>query len=277
MLTVPNYFKSQVLIDGELLRIHVARMTVNQASVFRRAFDKFSNSEAVRLVSTRKDGEEMEKRAVPRDRTPAEIAAAEALARFDETRVPVGAGVVEPVTAEANAVIEACRALVPAEPVTEAFVIPLEEIRRRRITEMTPAERQAYDDLDAEEDAFADKFLADSIAAYVTVPEGELQETDVETGAVTSITSGADLVRIFARIDQAILVGIVNAIRIENSFPESRKKAWRSLFDSFASSKAPATDPAGSEPEPTADAAAPKASVQAEDAMASSAIGSAGR
>ncbi len=277
MLNVPNYFRSQVLIDGQILHINVARMTVAEASAFRRAFDKFSNSEAVRLVSSRKEGEEMAKQSVPRDRTPAEIAAAEALAKLDETRVPIGDGVVPPLTQEALAVIDACRALVPAEPVTEMFVIPLEEIRRRRLAEMTPAERQAYEAVDAAEDIFADKFLEESIAKYVTVPEGELQETDVETGAVTTITSGADLVRIFARIDQAVLVGIVNAIRIENSFPESQKKAWRSLFDSFASSNAPATDPVGSEPARIADAAAPRAFVRAEDAMALSETGSATR
>jgi len=267
MLTVPSYYRTHTLIEQQRIEIQVARMTVGQASAFRRAYDTFSSAESVRLVSTRQPGEEMEQRLVPRALTSAEIAAAEALAAVEDTGEPLA-----PLPAEVRAAITACRALVPPEPTKEVFVIPDTEIRRRRLAEMTPEAREAFDALDAREDALGDAFLTDTITRYVTVPPGQIEERDPDTGEVRAVTTGADLVRIFAG-QSAVLLDLVNVIRIENALPESAKKAWRSLFASSASSSAPATDPVGNAPAPTAIAAAPKGSANPEAAMVGSVTG----
>lgn len=189
MLTIKSCFPSCVPIDGQLIKITVARMKVGEASAFRRAYHRLTAPESIRILSTRKPGEEQEKRLVPR-----------------------------PPTAEEN-----------AEPEAEVFLIPDAEIRRRRLAEMSPAEREAFDVLDAREDVENDAFIEKAIAQYVTVEAGQIEETNMATGDVTAVTTGADLVRIFSS-RPSVLVDLVTVIRIENMLPESQKQLLRALF-----------------------------------------------
>jgi hypothetical protein len=262
MLNYQTGYPTQVPIDGTLIRITVNRLTVGEASAFRRAYDRFLQKDSVRRVSIRRDGEEMQKQAVPRARTEAEAAAAVALARFDELS-PRPA-----IAPELQDVLAACRGLVPADPIDEAFVIPLDEIRRRRIAEMSVEERAQFEALEQREDDDVDRFLTETVSRFVSVEPGQLVETDLASGEVSSVTTGEQLVGIFGA-RQDVLLGLVDMVRIENTIPEASKKALRSLFASSVSSSAPAKDPAGNGPAPTATPVGERDSAPVVDATAS--------
>lgn len=264
MLTVTSSHASRIVIDGEAIAIEIRRLTRAEHSAFQRRYDQVHHSESARRVSIRKPGEEQETRPRVKPRTPAQIAAAEALSAFDG-EVPAR----EVVPAIAWPVIEACRALVPVESTDEVFVIPDAEIRRRRLEEMSPEEHAAWEHLDADEDTARDTFYEEAVSAYVTVRPGQIQleERGPDGTAVREITAGADLVRLFgARLD--VMRTLVDTIGIENTLSDPVKKAWWSQFDSVASSTGPATEAGGKTPATTATAAAPEASATNVDVTA---------
>lgn len=258
MIEISRDYPVTLAVDGQELRVRVARMTVNQATRFERQWARLNTPDSERLVSTRMPGEEMEKRPVVRPRSIPEIYAAALLERATEgERTPFE-----------QELVAALRALVPEESTEEEFVLPLDVIQARRRAEMTPERRAAWQRLVDEEDAAVDGFTQSAIQDYLTVEPGQLVER-LADGTTRSLTSGADFLQAFAARGEILHLAIA-AVRAENFLPEARKNALRSLFASTTSSPEPSPAAPGSGPAPTAAAVEPKASATSVAATVSS-------
>jgi hypothetical protein len=144
------------------------------------------------------------------------------------------------------------------------YKIDAEEVARRRLVEMTDDERKRYDALDAEDEAFSKKFLAESIRQYVTVEDGELSYED-ENGEEVTVRTGVQLLKLYgARRD--VLAQLIRAIWQENTVSANTKKVWRSLSALRRSLNAQALAAVGQIPAPIVDAAGTAASAEIEDA-----------
>lgn len=114
------------------------------------------------------------------------------------------------------------------------FVVSDEEIRDRRIAEMSVEDQSEYHDRVREEMDFALKFLKDTLTRYVAVEPGQIIE---EGPPVVDVTTGAQMLRLYGG-RQEILGQLLTAVRTQNTWDEDSKKKWRSLFDSAHSSDA---------------------------------------
>jgi hypothetical protein len=271
-MKVTRTFKTTIPIDGKAIRCQIRRMSQGEVSAFRRAYERFSGaSDLERRLAVRKPGEEMAQQAIARPRTFAEDLAADLLERAEPIAAAIRpaldtAGELEKTLVD---LVSHLRALVPEQPEGQAFVLTDEEIAERRLDELKPEERARLEEAHARHEAERDAFVAESISAFVKVEPDQIT-AELEDGSEISVTTGAQLVDAFSsRAD--VLKTVVDMIRIENMLSESRKKALRSLFDSSASSSAPATEASGSAPETTAAPVAAKASATSEAATVSSA------
>jgi len=154
--------------------------------------------------------------------------------------------------------------LEPGRTIEGAFIVPADEVRARRLAEMAPDARAAFEALEDAEASAADRFVRESITAYVSIEPGQLFE-DGPDGAPVPIVTGADVVRAFGgRVD--VLQACLRSIRNENTLSPSAKKALRSRSDSARISDAPVTVPPGATQAPTVSGAGIAASVVTEDA-----------
>jgi hypothetical protein len=150
------------------------------------------------------------------------------------------------------------------------FVIPLSAVMERRLAEMSTEERAKYDALDVQDEAFAQKFLVDSITAHVRVPEGEMVDED-EEGNEVPVTTGAQLLKIYGGRGD-VLRQLLTAIWTENTMSAAEKKVRRSLYALSRSLNEQAMVAVGLKQVPTADAAVSAASVEIEDATQSAQV-----
>lgn len=142
-----------------------------------------------------------------------------------------------------------------AEAEGGGFVIPITEIRRRRLAAMDRETRARYDAADAADEAFAKAFLVRAISDFVSVPVDVLAIDDVP------VLTGRDLLRVFgAQVD--LLRELMMTVWLENTLSTAQKKAWRSWSDSRRTSTGRPPAPTGPRPAPTADAAAHGDSVE---------------
>lgn len=152
------------------------------------------------------------------------------------------------------------------------FVITDEEIRRRRLVEMTAEQREEYERLHDEEEQFAGRFISEQLAAHLVLAPGQITEGDGEDER--EITSGADFVRIYGgRRD--VLQAALMAIRVQNTLPESLKNDSSSQRDSPRSLDARELDTTdtvgdGTRPEDPAQSVVPEPSATSGTVMASS-------
>lgn len=146
----------------------------------------------------------------------------------------------------------------------EVYVVTDDEVLKRRLVEMDETERQAYEEMDAEESDFSDRFLAETVTKYVTVERDQLYEEGPD-GTEKQITSGADLLRVYGgRKD--IMAQLLRAVHYENTLSAPAKKALRLVSDSVRSSVERRKAADGLKQEPTADAAGTSASAGTEGA-----------
>lgn len=146
------------------------------------------------------------------------------------------------------------------------FLLSDDLIRARRLMEMSDDEREDFDRREDEEEAFSVQFLTRSITDYIAVEPEQLYE-DGQDGKPRSITTGADMLRLFGgRSD--VLAQLLRAIDVENTWSTAGKNALRSLSASARSSDAPQPVAVGPKPEPTAADAGTAASAPTEDADA---------
>jgi hypothetical protein len=253
-LRIQPFHPSTLLIDQQAVRIRVARFDIDAFSAFRRDYARIDDAAADRPLKIRLPGDEQAMRPVVRPRTEAETAAADVLARV-RARLSDDEYV-------------ALADVLPAEPTKDVFVIPDEEIRARRLAEMSSEARAAYDRAHDEEEQFAKNFIAGAVRNYVMVEDGEIEIT--EDGRVRSLTTGTDLVRFFgARAE--VMNAAVHAIWIENTASDALKNVWRSLsgfadssagHDRAAAGQTPAPTAASADPGPSATTAAVMASIE---------------
>ena len=262
-LSVQTYYPVTVPIDGEPIACRIARLSAREFFTFAKEFDRVSDPVSERKITIRVTDEELAKHPVPRARTRAEDAAQEALEELRTGLAGLENGAV------LTGLLTHVEAALPPEPTSEEFVISDEEIRKRRLEEMTDVHRAAWEKTDAEDERFAASFIVDTVARYVTVEPGEIEVDDAP------LTSGADLVRVFGG-QTAALKALVRAVREENVLPTALKNAWRSARATTPSSNTPDLAVPGTAPGKTAASAEPKGSAPAAAATADPSPGSSG-
>lgn len=148
---------------------------------------------------------------------------------------------------------------------TRNYRIPFDEIKRRRLAEMTPEGRAAYEaqlQIDqAECNSIATRAIADNMQIAPKFRDGAactVTYTDAD-GQTLTATSGADLAAMFGG-NLAGLMTLAAVVHAENTWPPEKKR--RSALLSGSSTGSPTTPPeAGETPVETAAPVAPAVSV----------------
>jgi hypothetical protein len=113
------------------------------------------------------------------------------------------------------------------------FVLSDEDIRKRRHAEMTDEQKAIYAKLDAEEEAFSNSFIIDTLRRYIRVVPGQDLETvdDFESDDVEpkTVHTGADLAAAFGGRED-VTTSLIRVVHLENSQTEASKKVLRSVF-----------------------------------------------
>jgi len=209
--TIRNYYTRDIPIDdgfdgeavaaGETFRIRIRRFTVAQLQAFQRGFARLTSPSASRFIYRKPEGDEQAMREIQ--------------AQVNDQGV---------VTA----------------PARTEHVIADTEIERRRLDEMTPERRAAFDAAGQADDEFMAQFCSQAITDFITVdPTGPPVNAVRENGESFRVQSGADLVEAFGG-NLSMLVRLTRAIHHENTLSPEAKKVLRSLSGSTASSPTPA-------------------------------------
>ena len=151
--------------------------------------------------------------------------------------------------------------------------VPMAEVRRRRLFEMTPEARAAFDALEQHEIQRNLAFCCEQIRQHITIDPSVRLVVEDEQGDPQTITTGAQIAHIFAG-NLSVLLELVGAIAAENVLSAEKKRAWRARLASSSSSTPPAM-PAGAAPDATVAPAAPIVPSLETDPSASSADASA--
>jgi hypothetical protein len=148
----------------------------------------------------------------------------------------------------------------------KTFVIPDAEIMRRRLAELAPDARLAFDKAEQAAEDFAEGFIRRSLTDYVTVEEGEIEIT--ENGVARWLTKGAELVEFFGA-RQEVLRNVLAEVYLQNTASDALKNVWRSQLDSGDSSLERDPEANGARPEPPAESVKSEGSAGREAATAS--------
>jgi hypothetical protein len=122
--------------------------------------------------------------------------------------------------------------------VIQVYAVPDVEIRRRRLLEMSDAERTAFEQADAEDERVIAAFYASVITDYVSVQPGVRLLFEDAAGQTRPLATGADLVAGLAG-NASALAALVRAVREENTLSPEEKKRLRSSPDLMRSSTGP--------------------------------------
>jgi hypothetical protein len=242
-ITVSRFHRATIRILELPVRLRIDRLNVRDATAFHRDFWRVDQPMSEQALRFRKP-DELETRPKARPRSPAEIAAVEALYRLRE-RVDADLG------RDVDIALEAF----PDQPDGEEFVVTDTEIRRRRLAEMTADERDTWNRQVAEDDAFAFEFLQRAVK-HVRVEPGQVF-IEEEDGTKREVTDGAELVELFGS-DPQVRRQVVWAVWFENNATDELKNALRSQLDSGGSSNERDQAAVGLRPE------APAANVKSE-------------
>ncbi len=258
-IRLTSYYPSEFPFeDFGVLRLRIARLDVDQAGALRDSYERLQARDSERQISVRLPGEEQEKRQSARPRTTREQALIDAYQALTPAAADAAGQYVDLVLA-----VERWAEETPTVP---TFVVSDEEIRVRRLAEMSNEALAAWQALVRREEAEERAFIVQTITDYVTVEPGQL--VLAEAAGDRPLTAGADLVRYFGgRVLE--LRGLTHLVMVENQLSAARKKAWRSLWSSNGSSEASAKAHLGTEPVATAAAAETKGSAGPAAAMES--------
>jgi hypothetical protein len=135
-------------------------------------------------------------------------------------------------------------------------MIPDAEIRRRRLLEMSDADRERFEAQEAADETFIAEFSAKAIREHVSVKPGVRLLFETEEGSTRELQSGNDLAEAFAG-NSSTLAALLNAVREENTLSADEKKRLRSLSALAASSSTSTPTAGGDAPAAIADAAEP--------------------
>lgn len=124
-------------------------------------------------------------------------------------------------------------------PDGRTYVVSAAEVERRRLAEMPPDTRAAYDDAVKADSDFMAHFCSQAIAAHMWVPPGVRVVVIQDDGTERLVTDGAGLVEAFGG-NLSMLVQLTKVIHEENTLSPEEKKALRLRFASTPSSPTPA-------------------------------------
>lgn len=233
--------------DGELLepafRIHlqVKKLTIEESAAYDRLFFRAINPEAERLTLVRRTEDERE----TVNQSAISQSALHSLAREVASIAPEQA-------------VEVLRRLVTELQPTDVFVVPDDEIRRRRLLDMTAEQRARYEQA-RQDDAIAySQFLAEGLRRFVKVDPGQIEWVP-EDGPPVEVLNGEQLAQCYGARPR-ILEQIALAIRAVNEMTEAQKNDWRSRFGTDTSSAGRGPTTPGGSPAPTAAPVGPWAS-----------------
>lgn len=165
------------------------------------------------------------------------------------------------------------------EDAREVYVISEDEIKARRLAEMSPEQRAEYRRQDEAEETFANEFLMDTLRRYVRVETGQgLMMTDDfedENAEPREVRTGLDLANLFGGRED-VTRDLLRAVHLENSLNTVSKKVLRPLFGFAPSSGERETDQVGQKPDQTAGNAENSVSVSNEVANPEAAMSQSG-
>jgi hypothetical protein len=239
--TVP--IKAVVLGDGGPLQISIRRQTLTEFAKFDRLFWKVINTEARRVLLVRRPGEE-------RERAIESAISTDALAHFEAqlTDLQSADGLALDPAERATRAIGIAIALMGTVQPNERYAIDDEEICRRRLLELSDAQRAAYDTLKQRDDEAFEKCLQHAVT-FIDVPAGQLRVE--QAGETRPVTTGADLLLCIGRLPDA-LWEVLMAIRSVNALEDDAKNGSRSRSTSTLGSTSSDRTVPGDKPGTTA-------------------------
>lgn len=143
--------------------------------------------------------------------------------------------------------------------------VPMDEVRRRRLAEMTPEELAAFEALEAADSAYAGTFCRDQIREHLWVDPRASVHIEDDAGVLTPLQTGDDLARIFAG-NFEMLLALTRLVYEENTLGAEKKRRLRQRFASNGSSSTSEKAAPGPSPDATAAPAAPADSASPEAA-----------
>lgn len=102
----------------------------------------------------------------------------------------------------------------------EDWSIPDDEIRRRRLLNMTADERAEYERVVQEDEAAALEFLVQTITAHLRLEPGQVQTVDEATNDERDVLTGEDFVAAFGN-RRDVLMGAFAAIVAQRARPNA--------------------------------------------------------
>ncbi len=242
-----TYAPATITIGGHEIALLIKRQSVQEFAAFDRLFFRAMNNEADRLILVRRPGEEMarqERVVLSADRVAAYQASITLIEGSDLASMP-------DVVAQLLALVR--QILGEVQP-NEAWAIDDEEIKRRRRLEMTEQERANYERVQkADQEAFEAAVLQ-GVTDFIRVVPGQITLQDEDTGAVSDVTTGAQLLRCIGS-ESGVLFRLLLLIRTANTLGDQEKNASGSRSTSNSSSSARDPKATGELPQIAASAA----------------------
>lgn len=214
-----------VTIGGREIALRIKRQDVGEFAAFDRLWWRAINGEADRLILVRRPGEEME-------RQPRVVLSAQ---KVDEYRAAVEIIAVAGADAETvpKLIAMVLAILNDVEP-REDFVIPDDEIKRRRLLEMTDQERANYERVKKADSEAFETAVRDGLHKFVRVVPGQIALED-EDGQTVDVTTGDQLAQCIGG-EPGLLFRLLLEIRRANTLGDDEKNASGSRSTSSSSS-----------------------------------------
>lgn len=216
-----------VMIAGRPTKLKIKRQTLKEFSHFDRLFARAMNAESDRLVMVRRPGDEMERR----ERV---VLTAQRVSDYQSALDIIETLATEPTTDRMKELITLARTILAEVQPNEHFVIEDDEIKRRRILELTDQERANYERLKQADNESFEQAAMEGLSKYVRVVPGQISIEDDETGEITDVTTGEQLQRALSTSWE--LIQILLAIKRANTVSDQEKNESGSPSTSNTSS-----------------------------------------
>lgn len=216
-----------VTIAGRPTTLKIKRQTLKEFSNFDRLFARAMNAESDRLVMVRRPGDEMERR----ERV---VLSAQRVSDYQSALDIIETLATEPTTDRMKELITLARTILAEVQPNEHFVIEDDEIKRRRILELTDQERANYERLKQADNESFEQAAMEGLSKYVRVVPGQISIEDDETGEITDVTTGEQLQRALSTSWE--LIQILLAIKRANTVTDQEKNESGSPSTSKTSS-----------------------------------------
>ena len=132
-------------------------------------------------------------------------------------------------------------------PLHQAFVLPESEIRRRRISEMSPDDYATLLEQESQEEAYSNEVLRETICSYVTIPAGQGVRVETASGQYEDVCTGPQIMEAFGQ-NAGILLRLYQEVHHQNTLTGSAKNELRLASASASSSPPSPREPGGPTP-----------------------------